>query len=137
VKIPTLEEVLSRLTPERIEEIWQHTWGVGGPHNKGPVNRGMLAELSQALSATPHDAHPSIPAGKALHFLVYRRPFWDCNKRTGWSVCRTIMSAVGYAQAVSDEEVNQLVLDVENGQLNEEETIAAVRRSFRAYRAKS
>lgn len=112
-----LTEVLRRLTPERLEEVWRRTWGVGGPHNQGPVNRQLLAELSERLQATSLHADPWFPAGQALHFLVFRRPFWDCNKRTGWSVCALIMTSVGYEQVASDDEVNEFVLQVENGQL--------------------
>lgn len=130
-----LQDVLRQLTAENLERIWERTWGVGGPHNKGPVNRELLTKLAASLSATPADVDPAVPAGRALHFLVYRRPFWDCNKRTGWSVCATIMTAVGYAQAISDEAVNDLVLKVENGELTEAETVEAVRRAFRLYRA--
>lgn len=131
-----LSEVVRRLTPVHLEEVWRRTWGVGGPHNRGPVDRMLLAELSQALQKTLPDAVPWVPAGQALHFIVFRRPFWDCNKRTGWSVCAMIMTAVGYAPLLSDEGVNELVLEVENGQLTEVETIERVRLAFRAYRAK-
>ncbi len=130
-----LADVLRQLTAENLVQIWERTWGVGGPHNKGPVNRELLAELAASLSTTPSDADPAVPAGHALHFLVYRRPFWDCNQRTGWSVCATVMTAVGYAQAISDEAVNDLVLKVENGELTEAETVDAVRKAFRRYRA--
>ena len=130
-----LRDVLRRLSGAGLERIWERTWGVGGPHNKGPVNRALLAELAASLAATPPDADPAVPAGRALHFLVYRRPFWDCNKRTGWSVCVTIMTATGHAQTLTDEAVNDLVVKVENGELSEAETIDAVRRAFRLYRA--
>ena len=132
----SLEEVLRRLSAEGVERIWERTWGVGGPHNKGPVNRALLAELAATLAATPPDADPALPAGRALHFLVYRRPFWDCNKRTGWSVCFTIMSATGHALAGSDDAVERLLLDVENGKLTPEQTSEEVRSLFRAYRAR-
>jgi prophage maintenance system killer protein len=100
------------------------------------VNREFLVELSKTLRATPADADPAIPAGRALYFLVFRQPFWDCNKRTGWSVCAMIMTAMGFAQVLPDEQVESLVLQVENGQVDEAETIEGVRRAFRPYRAK-
>ena len=47
-----------------------------------------------------------------------------------------IMTAMGFAQVLSDEQVESLVLQVENGQVDEAETIEGVRRAFRPYRAK-
>jgi prophage maintenance system killer protein len=66
----------------------------------------------------------------ALYAITNGRPFWDCNKRTGWFVCYTIMSSVDYALRLSDGEVELLVLAVEDSRLDEGETIEAVRRAF-------
>ena len=132
-----LDDVLARLTPDGIVAIWRRTWGVGGPHNRGPISMSKLEALSRAIQSLPSDTHPSVAAGMALHAITFGRPFWDCNKRTGWSVCATIMSATGHTQAISNEAVEELVLKVENGALTEVETIAEVKKAFSRYRAKS
>ncbi len=132
-----ISEVLRAFTAERLVELWRSTWGAGGPHNKGPINMTQLEELARGLRATPPGTDPSVPAGRALHAITYGRPFWDCNKRTGWTVCFAIMSAMDYALVAKDEAVERVVLAVENGQLTAEETAAAVAKLFRAYRAKS
>ena len=66
-----LRAVLDRLTPERLEEVWRHTWGVGGPHNRGPVNRQLLAELSETLRATPAGTDPVIPRDEPYTSLSF------------------------------------------------------------------
>ena len=132
-----LSDVLARLSPDGIVEIWRRTWGIGGPHNRGPIDMGKLEALSQMVQSLPSGTHPSVPAGMALHAITFGRPFWDCNKRTGWSVCATIMSATGHAQSISNEAVEELVLRVENGELTETETISEMRKAFFRYQAKS
>lgn len=133
----SLPEVLRRLTPEGIVELWRKTWGAGGPHNKGPVDMEKLRQLSDKFQGMPPGTPPWVAAGCALHAITYGRPFWDCNKRTGWTVCATIMSAVGYSESVPKETIEQLVLAVENGDLTETETVEAVRKTFSLYRARS
>ena len=61
-----LTEVLRRLTPERLEEVWRRTWGVGGPHNQGPVNRAAPSRTVGASSSDLTACRSVVPRGAGL-----------------------------------------------------------------------
>jgi death-on-curing family protein len=69
-------------------------------------------------------------AGLALYRIVREHPFMDCNHRTGWLLCRTLMHIFGYELAVSGEEVVAFVKSIDADRLEEAQVKEWVRQSF-------
>ena len=94
-------------------------------------DEGTIEWVVDGIHRTRSEGRPMWDvAGVALHRIVREHPFMDCNHRTGWLLCRTLMRAAGYDVAVSDDEVVSFVKSIDSLGRREEEVREWVRRAF-------
>lgn len=115
-----------------IKSLWRLTFHVGGKHESMSVrDEGTIEWVVDGIHRTGSEGKPMWDvAGVALHRVVREHPFMDCNHRTGWLLCRTLMLVAGYDIAVSRDEAVSFVKSIDALGRNEEEVREWVRRSF-------
>lgn len=115
-----------------VKSLWHLTFDVGGEHTSKSVrDEGTIEWVVDGIRRAGSEGRPVWDlAGVALHRVVREHPFMDCNHRTGWLLCRTLMTAAGYDIAISRDDVVSFVKSIDAIGLNEEEVREWVRSSF-------
>lgn len=115
-----------------IKSLWQLTFHIGGKHESMLVrDEGTIEWVVDGIHRTGSEGKPAYDvAGVALHRVVREHPFMDCNHRTGWLLCRTLMRVAGYDVAISGDEVVSFVKSIDALGREEQEVREWVRQAF-------
>jgi len=115
-----------------IISLWRLTFNVGGKHESYSIrDEGTVEWIAHSVrrAAEAGDSCWEV-AGMALHRMINAHPFMDCNHRTGWLVCRTLMLVDGYELAIPGDEVVNYLKSIDARQLDEETVKEWVRSAF-------
>jgi len=115
-----------------ILDEWSRAFDLGGPHwDRNVRDEGTLDHIATAI-AEGIDANHAPPrvAGRALFRMVAFHPFGDCNHRTAWFVCRTLMVKAGARPEVPPNLVAEFVRSIDKLGRSEEEVVDWVRHVF-------
>lgn len=128
----TFSELMQFVDHELVRALWSKTFDGFGPHGSRSIrDEATLVWICDrvreaALSyRAPHEV-----AGVALCLIVTKHPFMDCNHRTGWLLCQTIMELAGYELVRPTNEVVDFVRSIDRLDLEEQKVIEWVERSF-------
>ncbi len=115
-----------------IKSLWRLTFHIGGKHESMSVrDEGTIEWVVDGIHRTgAEDRSMYDVAAVALHRVVREHPFMDCNHRTGWLLCRTLMRVAGYDVAISGNEVVSFVKSIDSLGRDEQEVREWVRRAF-------
>jgi hypothetical protein len=146
VKIP--RDVLSLYTVEHLFDLWHGVvlealedgqehfgWDVFMDPAKleTPLYQGKREQqerLSHWLKNRASDLSAQEVAGSLLHRVVTTKPYWDCNHRTGWSLCSRLMREVGFEPSADLDEAKTFVLSIDKGVRTKDDVVAWVRKNF-------
>ena len=117
---------------EDIVRMWRLTFDVGGPHGcKSIRDEGTLEWVADSVRRGMGARDQMWATGGAvLYRVVNGHPFMDCNHRTGWLLCRSLMTEAGYDLAVPSHEVVRFVKSIDTNSLSEQQVQDWVRQSF-------
>lgn len=115
-----------------VMSLWELTFDVGGKHHTKKVRDEATVEwVVDCLRRASARGDPTWAIGAmALHHVVREHPFMDCNHRTGWLLCRTLMYEGGYRLALPSVEVVRFVRSIDSLALDEPAVVEWVRRAF-------
>jgi prophage maintenance system killer protein len=117
---------------EFVKTLWRLTFDLGGAHGAKVVrDEGTIEWIVDGIHTGANDGDPAWTiAGRALHRIVREHPFVDCNHRTGWLVCRTLMQVGGYELALPSVDVVQFVKSIDAESLDEDAVREWVKQAF-------
>jgi prophage maintenance system killer protein len=116
-----------------IVTLWRLTFNAaGGKHDSYSIrDEGTVEWIAYVVRKAAEEGAPSWDtAGLALHRVVTTQPFMDCNHRTGWLLCRTLMLVDGYELAIPGDEVVSYVKSIDQEELDEQRVKEWVRAAF-------
>lgn len=115
-----------------IVALWTRTFDGFGPHGSRAIrDEGTVYWVSDGIRECGKAGLPPWHiAGVGLCRLVKGNPFIDCNHRTGWLLCQTLMEVAGFALVRPTNEVVEFVKSIDANDRQVEEVIEWVRRSF-------
>lgn len=125
-------DMIQYFDPELIRALWMKTFEGFGPHGSKVVrDEGTLVWISDRIRmASRNGRSPVEVAGVALYLIVAKNPFIDCNHRSGWLVCQTIMELAGFELVRPTNEVVDFVKSIDRLELTENTVIEWVGHSF-------
>jgi len=112
--------------------LWRLTFDLGGPHGTKTIrDEGTIDWVVSGIQNAGSAGEPIwVVAGQALHRIVREHPFMECNHRTGWLLCRTLMQADGYHLALPGADVIRFVKSIDADTLDEQTVREWVRQAF-------
>jgi death-on-curing family protein len=130
--LSTFSDLIRYFDPDLIIALWSRTFTEYGPHHSQVIrDEGAIHWVSESIkrAGTDHKSAPEI-AACGLHRLVTGHAFVDCNHRTGWLVCQTLMELAGYDLVKPTPEVVDFVKSIDRENKSEEEVASWVGKSF-------
>ena|SRR5437762_1838915 len=110
------------------EGIRQHGGKNSSPPEKGCLERSLGAAYNAELYSMPEVESETIISGLCfcgylLFYLIQNNCFIDGNKRVGWTSSMYVLLGLGLTLDVSDEEAEQLCLQVAEGKIRKGEDV--------------
>jgi len=122
----------SEVDDQLIKALWRLTFDVGGEHYSRQIrDEGTIDWVADGIRRAGIEGRSVADvAALGLYRIVREHPFVDCNHRTGWLLCRTLMLSVGFETAVPRTDVIEFVRSIDAKELSLDAVEEWVRRSF-------
>lgn len=128
----TFSELVQFVDDELLIAMWGRTWEGYGPHGSREIrDEATVFWICESIRRAGREMMPPFHvAGIGLCRIVKGHAFIDCNHRTGWLVCQTLMEVGGYELVRPTNEVVDFVKSIDSTDRPEEEVVEWVRHSF-------